>query len=307
MTLPLIDELESLNFNPISITDKELFDNYFLKYPPVISEYTFTNLFMWRNYYLFYWKVIEGHLCLISAKKDNELIACPPIGENPLQAIFKLKEIAESTKKTLQISKVDENLAEIIQNSDSDISAKIEEDRDNWDYIYNTSDLVSLHGKIYFNKRKKLNKFKRLYDWEYQILEKEQISRCLELQEEWCNLRHCSDNVSLENEDSGIKEILKNWNILKFQGVVLIIDGKIIAYSLGESLNPSTVVIHAEKANTEYTGAYQMINQLFAEKLAAGYEYINREQDLGEPNLRSSKMNYHPVKMGKKFIIKFLL
>jgi hypothetical protein len=263
---------------------------------------------MWRDYYLFYWKVIESQLCLVSVKINDEgqdkLITCPPIGENPLQAIFKLKEIAESNKKSLEIYKVHEDLMNTIQNSD--LSLKIKEDRDNWDYIYNTSDLVSLPGKTYFNKRKKLNKFKRLYDWEYQILEKEQISRCLELQEEWCDLRHCSDDVSLENEDSGIKEILKNWNILKFQGVVLIVEGKIIAYSLGESLNPSTVVIHAEKANTEYTGAYQMINQLFAENLAVGYKYINREQDLGEPNLRSSKMNYHPVKMGKKFRINIL-
>ncbi len=79
MTAPLVDELESLNFKPISITDKELFDNYFSKYPPEISEYTFTNLYMWRDYYLFYWKVVESQLCLVSAKmngkEQNKLIA----------------------------------------------------------------------------------------------------------------------------------------------------------------------------------------------------------------------------------------
>ena len=298
-----------MNFKQITIADKDLFDSYFLKYPPEISEYTFTNLYMWRDYYLFYWKVVESQLCLVSAKSNDKeqskLNAFLPIGENPLQAIIKLKDIAESIQKSLELIRVHENLMNAIQ--DSDISVKVEDDRDNWDYIYSTSDLISLPGKPYFNNRKKFNKFKRMYDWEYQVLENEQILRCLELQEEWCDLRHCSDDVSLDHEDSAIKEILKNWNILKFKGGVLIVEGKIIAYSLGEQLNPSTVVIHAEKANTEYTGAYQIINQLFAENLAAGYEYINREQDLGEPNLRSSKTNYHPVKMGKKFRIKVLL
>ena len=34
---------------PLEITDKELFEGYFEQYPPEISEYSFTNLYMWRN------------------------------------------------------------------------------------------------------------------------------------------------------------------------------------------------------------------------------------------------------------------
>ncbi len=36
---------------------------------------------------------------------------------------------------------------------------------------------------------------------------------------------------------------------------------------------------------------------------AADCEYINREQDLGIPNLRYAKTNYHPIKMVKKYVL----
>jgi len=38
------------------------------------------------------------------------------------------------------------------------------------------------------------------------------------------------------------------------------------AFTLGELLNPQTVVIHLEKANPEIQGLYALINQQFLEK-----------------------------------------
>ena len=38
---------------PIQLEDKALFDRYFKNYPPNNSEFTFTNLFIWRDFYKF--------------------------------------------------------------------------------------------------------------------------------------------------------------------------------------------------------------------------------------------------------------
>ncbi|KKM76439.1 hypothetical protein LCGC14_1380150, partial [marine sediment metagenome] len=35
----------------IEIPDKPTFDTYLNKFPPNISELTFSNLFIWKNYY----------------------------------------------------------------------------------------------------------------------------------------------------------------------------------------------------------------------------------------------------------------
>ena len=49
----------------IEITDKPLFDSYFQKYSPEISELTFTNLFMWRKHYNFLFLEWQEHLLIV--------------------------------------------------------------------------------------------------------------------------------------------------------------------------------------------------------------------------------------------------
>jgi hypothetical protein len=73
------------------------------------------------------------------------------------------------------------------------------------------------------------------------------------------------------------------------------------AFSLGEPLNPDTVVIHIEKANPEIPGLYAAINQQFAHNAWADYAWINREQDLGLEGLRQAKESYNPHHLVDKY------
>ena len=80
-------------------------------------------------------------------------------------------------------------------------------------------------------------------------------------------------------------------------------DGEVIAFAIGEPLNPDTFVVHIEKAFAEIQGAYPMINQQFAEHAAAGYQYVNREEDTGAEGLRKAKLSYRPVFLVEKGIV----
>ena len=44
-----------------------------------------------------------------------------------------------------------------------------------------------------------------------------------------------------------------------------------------------------------------MINYMMANRFCKGLEYINREEDMGEENLRKAKKSYHPCFMVEKF------
>jgi len=94
---------------------------------------------------------------------------------------------------------------------------------------------------------------------------------------------------------------LRNFESLSTRGGVVLVDGKVAALSLGEELNPDTVVVHVEKANAELAGLYQYMSSEFLAREFPGYRYTNREQDLGEPNLRKSKLSYNPVRMVEKY------
>ena len=76
------------------------------------------------------------------------------------------------------------------------------------------------------------------------------------------------------------------------------------AFTLGELLDPETVIIHIDKANAAYHGLYQVINQQFLEQTWPQVRYVYREQDLGAPGLRRAKESYHPHHIVEKFTVK---
>jgi hypothetical protein len=84
-------------------------------------------------------------------------------------------------------------------------------------------------------------------------------------------------------------------------GGAIRVQGKVVAYTVAEPVSDDSIVIHFEKGNTAYKGVYQAINQMFLEAQAAEFEYVNREQDLGEEGLRKAKLSYNPAFMLKKF------
>lgn len=294
--------MEIPGFSQITLHERPVFTEFFRKFSPQISEYTFTNLYMWRNLYQFRWKTEKNHLYLLSLQDPTKIIAFPPVGADPKTAVATIKETALQVKMPLELHRVPENMAQII--SEAFPGATMVEDRNNWDYVYLRQDLALLPGKNYENERKKLNKFKTRNAWGYFELDAQQISDCLKLQEAWCQLRSCSEDPGLAQEHDAIVDMLHNWSDLLYKGGLLRVDGQIVAFTLGEELTPDEFVCHIEKANPEVVGAYQAINQQFNEHVNARYIYMNREQDIGEPNLRRAKENYHPAKYIKKYIIR---
>lgn len=177
------------------------------------------------------------------------------------------------------------------------------EDRDDFDYIYSVKELINLTGEKFHAKKNLVNNFVKRYNYEYRVLDDKLIPECLVLHEKWCNLRDCKTKLSQNVEDRMVLELLKNFSHWKLFGGAILIDGKVQAFTLLEELNKNTAVGHVEKANTEYKGIYQAINQFTAEKLLSKYEFVNREQDVGEPGLRKAKLSYNPVSFAEKYYI----
>ena len=78
-----------------------------------------------------------------------------------------------------------------------------------------------------------------------------------------------------------------------------------VAFSIAEKANSNTLIVHIEKALTEYRGAYQAMSQEFLNYMAGKYDFtlVNREDDSGDENLRKAKMEYHPVEIKEKYLV----
>lgn len=178
---------------------------------------------------------------------------------------------------------------------------KVVFDRDNSDYVYATKNMIRLSGNRYHTPKNHINRFSKHHVWEYQPLTADLISECLRVQEEWCLSKNCSESHGLINEDRAINEALTHFGQLKYQGGVIRVGGKVEAFTLGELLNPETVVIHIEKANPDLPGLNPLIQQQFLLHTWSHIPWVNREQDLGIEGLRKSKMSYHPEFLVEKF------
>ena len=176
--------------------------------------------------------------------------------------------------------------------------------RDHFDYVYRTGDLINLAGGNYHSQRNHLNSLARSHPFRYEPLREEHLSACLYLCARWCQVKRCECDLSLLGEWEAVTAALANYQALSLQGGVILIHDRVAAFSCGELLNQETAVIHLEKADPELRGLYAVINQQFCRQAWAGVNFVNREQDLGEPGLRKAKMSYHPHHLVEKFRIR---
>ena len=296
----------------IEIEDKKLFDKYFGEFQPELSEFTFTNLFIWKNYYNFLFLEQNNHLIIFSqdyfknwkksiSNLDEGTFFLTPIGPTPEKMIINLFEKFDN----IEIHRVPKDVIEkVIRDPEYQVlNLDIHEDRMNWDYIYEIESLINLPGNKFRQKRRWLNKFLEIYNYEFNIISDGLIDKALELQLEWCDQNECQSNEDLIEEQKAIKTALENFNDLGIFGGIIGVDNKCVAYTLGEMINKDTLVIHIEKAHIEYEGSYQAINNLFLKEFGKNVKYVNREQDLGIPGLRRAKEAYKPIRMVEKSII----
>jgi hypothetical protein len=180
----------------------------------------------------------------------------------------------------------------------------IEPARDHFDYVYRSEDLVQLPGNRYQGQRNHIHHLQRASAFACEPLQERHLSACLDLAGEWCAQKRCAEDLSLQGEGAAVRAALGNFPDLNLQGAVIMINGQVEAFTLGELLNKETAVIHIEKANPLISGLYAVINQEFCRHSWLQVPFINREQDLGVPGLRTAKMSYHPHHLVEKFRIR---
>lgn len=301
--MPMSHTNEFPHFKPVEIEDGDTIQTMLREYGPETSELTFTNLFIWRSHYKFHWSVYRDWLVIISQEGEYGTYAMEPVGPSPREEVSRLvlqwmKD--EKKEASPRIERADEKIVGELDGA-KDINA--EPTRDHFDYVYLRDDLVSLAGNRFRSKRNHINQLLRTYSFQYSDLAPDHIQDCIELQEKWCKLRRCEDDLNLLGEWDAVKEILSSYDRLNVQGGVVTIENKVMAFTIGQMLNDNTAVVHIEKADPEIPGLYPVVNQQFCENNWKNVRYINREQDLGMPGLREAKLSYYPDHMVKKFRI----
>jgi len=258
-----------------------------------ISEFTFSGLYLFRDTYGYSLSRVPGtceHV-IVTGEKDGKGFFMAPCGlpedDNLIMELFThygyLKNLSEehAGKERIRLEK---------------LGFVVEEDRDNFDYLYLKKDLSDLPGKKFHKKRNLVQGFLNNYNFRERPLSPDLMDDALQILDTW--RQHKENPVDYD----AAKEALELMPRLPLFGYLVYVDNRPAAFTLGESLARGRhFAVHFEKAVPGYRGIYQFINKAFAMILPRHYRYINREQDLGDPGLRQAKMTYRPSGFVKKY------
>lgn len=286
-----------MNFKIIELDDAEKIKPFTVSSDELTCEISFVNLLIWQPLYNNCYCIEDGILFLKSYSEYIETYSLP-FGDvktgfekivehsgNRYPVIW-----AQAGKRFDEFKNLYGKYYDII------------ESRNEFDYIYNSSDLINLSGKKYHSKRNHISAFSKQFCWHYEDITSQNIPLIKQCAESWYNQNSNRMDEELKTEKRGLDIMLDNMEKLDIKGGAVMVGNKAIAFTLGSPINDSIYNIHIEKAVEGFDTAYTVINHEFAARNLSSYKYVNREDDLGLEGLRKSKMSYKPEILLPKYI-----
>lgn len=293
------------NFKPLELEDIEIFRQYLGEYPFNTYEYSFPALFLWRKMSKTEISLVNGALVVKKTGRNGDSCFMPPIG-------CKKSELGRTVEQ-LNDYKLDKGFSTLFMDVEEPFLHELigifgdkitfREDANNFDYVYDSRQLIALQGKKFHKKKNQYNQFVNSYRYDVvDLTEGNAIADSLEFSKNWYLCRSKPDE-QLKYEMESMEDFLLNAGTLGVKGIAVYIGGCVAGFTAGEKVNEKMGIVHIEKGDLSFHGIYAFLNKTFAERHFNGVQLINRQEDLGVEGLRKAKMAYHPISLVKKFVV----
>lgn len=293
-----------MEYTKLDLSHKSLLEPFTKQEGRWLSDTNFTNMFMWRHSREISFCIFDNQLIIQTQYPLQTPFVFYPLGQGEKKpTITALIEHYASLGLALEFHSLQIDEVESLQR-DFPECFEFSQRRDRFEYIYNTQELIELSGRKFHKKKNHLNRFYLQYPNAcFESLGQENVDEVLNINNQWfqASLESKQNDKGLYYENLGINDALANFKTLGLSGGLLRNDGEIIAFSFGEELDSKIALIHIEKANIAFSGAYQAINQALLKHKFAHLLYANREEDLGIEGLRKAKLSYQPSFLLEKY------
>ena len=297
-----------MEFRPIGLADAPLIRRLLAEDPPDIADLGFPYEFAHSRSGCIAARFAQAYGCGVYRWRENgeSRFSVPFGGGNRRRALAELAVHCRERGMTFVLMDVPEAFArEFPCLLPGDYA--VEEDRDEFDYLYRRDDLATLAGRRYQDRRRMIHRFEDAGPWTYEQLTDTNVADCRPVLEGW--LRHkLADPAAacdhLEDDNAALEAVLGNYGALGMVGGLLRQNGAPVAFAMGEPLNARTMLVAFERALPSVRGASAMINREFVRRHCNGFEFVNRTCDGGDEGLRKVKLEYRPVRLIRKFLIR---
>ena len=290
-----------INFQPVSLEHKTLYNKYLFEDNNRSCEFSFANIYLWGQQNLAF---LHDHVLLLS--HFGEYTVYPyPIGSGDKKTVLDAI-IADAKEREIPcclsgLRKEDIDTVELLYPG----RFRTHCNRDSFDYVYSIEDLADLKGRKYHRKRNHISRFQSVFPkYTTEPLTTKNIALAKQLAEEWYHtkLSDKPDN-DFSMEQAALNMALLHYEELDMEGLLLRNQEEILAFTLGSYLSSDTFDIHFEKAKPGFENAYPVMNNEFAKHIHRKYseiKFLDREEDMGIEGLRKAKESYYPHHMKEK-------
>jgi len=290
-----------IDFKPLKLSDKELYQDYLLNGEARGCEFSFANLYMWGSASV---SRFDDHM-IFFARYSGPQIYPFPLGRGDKKPVIDaiLKDAKERGIKCRisGIPKSEQPLLEELYPG----KFTFHFNRDSYDYIYAIDDLADLKGRKYHRKRNHLHRFRdAVANYRVEPLNENNLPLVRAMSEQWYTQR-LSENPATDFclEKQALEKAFLQYQEIGLECLVLLSGESVLAFTMGSRLSDDTFDVHFEKARTDVDGAYTAINNEFAKYIRNKYpdiRFLNREEDMGIEGLRKAKESYLPHHLFEK-------
>lgn len=295
------------NFKCLSLDDMEIINSYVKNNSIESYEYLFSSLYMWRKLNNVKYAIIDDALVIEKNEEGKGTFYAQPLGYKKDKLVNIIESLIERnenyTDRDYLFGDVDEEFINDLKKY-TDYRIEIIEDVDDFEYVYNTKDLIELKGKKYHSKKNHVNTFEKTYKYEIKSINNENVIKdCLTLLHRWHEEVLETVDKEMCMEIDAIKDLFKELHYFELMSIAVYVDNELAGFAVGERVNDKTAVIHVERGELQFKGIYAFINRRFLMECFSDTEFVNRQEDTGNEGLKKAKQSYHPAKMIKKYLI----
>lgn len=330
------DPFSGLGLRPVELADRAVLTSYFDSLAQPLSDYTFSQLYTWRNSLKILWKEIQGHLCVFANGTGDLTLLMPPIGDSgsdaALREAFELMDVYNGRRGVLDRSRVEYVSEELLARLDA---SKLSIEPMGADYLYDLHRMIDLAGGDLASKRQAKNRFMRNYRYRVEpYCASQHREGCLALLDQWKihqDAQHLEESnanaVKRSKESIATALCLETAEQLGLKGVVVYVDrsdpnlepssnlslgaegqtlnsSSIRAFTFGEYLGAEQSSITIEKTDLSVKGLAQFVFSEFCRLNWSDRPLVNVGDDWGLESLAWTKQSYRPVKLLNKYVLR---
>ena len=265
----------------------------------LLSAYSFVNIFLWKDFFEFRLEVIEHALCVFAKNEMGCFMYLPPLGGNLSRAVIDRCFVEmEAVNRGNGVTRI-----ENFENKRSDLfpEKEFETVLKSRDYCYFREDIVALKGNPYKSQRNEYNRF--VADGAHRFLpfDPSMTEECASLYDRWAcaKKKNSTDDVfvhMIEENRSVHRLAMQFYQELELTGYVATVNGAIRGYTFGFALNKDILCVLMEIADPGMDGLPVFLFREFCRsRELQGFPFINAMDDFNMPNIRATKMSFHPI------------